>query len=138
MMKRLGQGGFATLEVILMVTVIGILSAIAVPRFEDITAKANTARIQSDLTTIDTAIALYKMNNTGDPSTLSDLKDYLTDADSIKPPQSGKVFIGKSTADPIPATEYKITAVSADKGGGFRGTLDGKTAGEFGYKESSN
>ena len=96
-MRRLGQGGFATLEVILMVTVLGILAAIAVPRFEDVTARANTARIQSDLTAIDTAIALYEMNETTELSSsdkLDKLEKYLTDAKNIVPPSSGKCFIG--------------------------------------------
>ncbi len=57
----MNQRGFATLEVILMVMVIGILASIAVPRFTSVTAAANTAKIQSDLSTIDTAIAIYHM-----------------------------------------------------------------------------
>ena len=57
----MGQKGFATLEVILMVVVIGILASIAVPRFTSVTTAANTAKIQADLTTIDTAIATYYM-----------------------------------------------------------------------------
>ena len=136
-MKRLGQGGFATLEVILMVTVIGILAAIAVPRFEDITAKANTARIQSDLTTIDTAIALYQMNETtalaaGD--SLSKLSKYLTDAESIKPPQSGKCYIGSNAAKEIPAKDYTIETSD----GSLRAVLGtGNTAGKFYYIASS-
>ena len=52
----MNQRGFATLEVILMVMVIGILASIAVPRFSNVTASANTAKIQADLATIDTAI----------------------------------------------------------------------------------
>ena len=118
-MKRLGQSGFATLEVILMVTVIGILAAIAVPRFEDIVAKANTARIQSDLTTIDTAIALYEMNETtalNDSADISVLKKYLTDADSIKPPQSGKVFMGESEAKALPGKDRRLIACCVGNG----------------------
>ena len=51
----MNQRGFATLEVILMVMVIGILASIAVPRFNAVTTAANTAKIQADLSTIDTA-----------------------------------------------------------------------------------
>ena len=43
----MNQRGFATLEVILMVVIIGILATVAVPRFTDVTTKANTAKIQS-------------------------------------------------------------------------------------------
>lgn len=140
-MRRLGQGGFATLEVILMVTVLGILAAIAVPRFEDVTARANTAKVQSDLTTIDTAIQLYEMNETAaltNGADISVLKKYLTDAENIVPPQSGKIFMGGTSAEALPSDKkYVISSADADKGGGFRGTFGGKTSGEFGYKSAA-
>ena len=66
----MNQRGFATLEVILMVMVIGILASIAVPRFTNVTTRANTAKIQADLSTIDTAIAVYQMEQ-GDDTTPS-------------------------------------------------------------------
>ena len=59
----MNQRGFATLEIIMVVVIIGILATIAVPNFSNVTEKANTAKIQSDLTTIDTAIQMYYMEN---------------------------------------------------------------------------
>jgi len=121
------QKGFATLEVILMVMVIGILASIAVPRFTDITTSANTAKIQADLSTIDTAIAIYSMENNDTPD-MEKLKPYLQDADKIKPP-TGKAFVnGDPTA--IIATTYEIKADTVNTGG-YRATLDDKTAGQF-------
>ena len=131
-MKRMGQGGFATLEVLLMVTVMGILAAIAVPRFTDVTTRANTAKIQSDLTALDTAIELYKMNNGSEPSKLEALNDYIKDADKLAPPDSGKCYIiGSSDAKaiPIPATAYSISD--------GRAKLGDHTAGDFVYKPAS-
>lgn len=94
----MNQRGFATLEVILMVMVIGILASIAVPRFTSVTTAANTAKIQADLSTIDTAIAVYYMEHGSYPQNFpNDLSEYLQDATSIKPP-SGKVFI-RGTSD---------------------------------------
>ena len=93
----MNQRGFATLEVILMVMVIGILASIAVPKFNDVTTKANTAKIQADLSSIDTAISLYYMEHGEYPTTgdnLSALDDYLRGASDIKPPSSGKAYIG--------------------------------------------
>ena len=90
------QKGFATLEVILMVMVIGILASIAVPRFANITAKANTAKIQADLSTIDTAIAVYEMEQSTDLGT--DVQA-LVDAGYLqaKPePPSGKCYFEES------------------------------------------
>ena len=123
----MNQKGFATLEVILMVTVIGILAAVAVPRFTDVTAKANTAKIQADLSTLDSAIAIYQMEKGTNPSQLSDLSDYVQDINNLKPP-TGSAFKGSSTAETITDTSYSL---NTDK---TRAVLDGKTSGEYGKK----
>lgn len=90
----MGQKGFATLEVILMVMVIGILASIAVPRFANIGAKANTAKIQADLSTIDTAIAVYEMEQS---TALQNDVQALVDAGYLqslpKPPTSGSCYM---------------------------------------------
>ena len=123
----MNQRGFATLEVILMVMVIGILASIAVPRFNNITTAANTAKVQSDLATIDTAIAIYIMENgsASVPTTVSGLKDYLQDAENLTPPK-GDVYID-GEAKPVPASNYIIQQVDND----YRATLGGNTAGAF-------
>ena len=123
----MNQRGFATLEVILMVMVIGILASIAVPRFTSVTTAANTAKIQSDLSTIDTAISIYYMEKGSYPTTLNQLSDYLKDYANVKPPAGNAYINGTSTK--INDTEYKITA--ATDGGESRATLDSKTSGEF-------
>ena len=100
----MNQRGFATLEVILMVVVIGILASVAVPRFTDVTTKANTAKIQSDLTTIDTAIQMFYMEG-GKSSELTALsvlvdKKYLQ---AEPTPPKGSAFTTESTtAQDIP------------------------------------
>ena len=93
----MNQRGFATLEIIMVVVIIGILATIAVPNFSNVTEKANTAKIQSDLTTIDTAIQMYYMENGKYPSKVSELTDagYLMDTPT---PPKGKAFVnGTST-----------------------------------------
>ena len=95
----MNQRGFATLEVILMVVILGILATVAVPRFTDVTTKANTAKIQSDLTTIDTAIQIHYMEKgtwISAGNIPNDLKTYLMD---IPTPPSGSAFVnGTSTS----------------------------------------
>lgn len=92
----MNQRGFATLEVILMIVVIGILATVAVPRFTDVTVKANTAKIQSDLTTIDTAIQIYYMEKGDYPANIDALVtgNYLMDVP--KPPTGSAYINGKS------------------------------------------
>ncbi len=133
MMKRLGQGGFATLEVILMVTVIGILASIAVPRFTDITARANTAKVQSDLTTIDTAISVYNMRTGNYPSQVSDLVTSKDLADLPTPPR-GKVYMTEGTSATIKTIGNSDNySLNSDKD---KAVLDNKTAGVYYYDSS--
>ena len=130
MQSFMNQKGFATLEVILMVMVIGILATVAVPRFTAIITKANTAKIQSDLATLDTAISMYYMENGTYPTELSQLSAYVRDVDDLKPP-TGSAYIKSNnsiTATKINATAYAITAgVSGES----RATLDSHTAADF-------
>lgn len=125
----MNQKGFATLEIILVVMVIGILASIAVPRFTDITTKANTAKIQSDLTTLDTAISIYYMENGKYPTSISgQLSSYVRDADDVKPP-TGAAYID-GTATQISGTAYAITA-NFNGTSESRATLDNHAAGDF-------
>ena len=107
----MNQRGFATLEVILMVMVIGILASIAVPRFTSVTTAANTAKVQADLTTIDTAIAVYYMEHGSYPTQLSQLGDYLRGASGELKPPTGSAYIS-GTETKITATTYEITTPS--------------------------
>ena len=127
----MNQRGFATLEVILMVMVIGILASIAVPRFTSVTTAANTAKVQSDLTTLETAAAIYAMEKGSTKETLdikTDLGDYLKDAENIEPPK-GDVYNTSGTNGIITITTQKYVVKKDD--GDYRATLDGKTAGTF-------
>ncbi len=125
---KMNQKGFATLEVILMIVVIGILATIAVPRFTDITVKANTAKIQADLATLDNSIAIYFMEKGTYPTQISDLSDYVKDVGDLKPP-TGKAYVN-GTATDFTGKTYAITQ-STTTGGEARATLDGKTSGNF-------
>ena len=115
----MNQRGFATLEVILMVVVIGILASVAVPRFTDVTTKANTAKIQSDLSTIDTAIEVYFMEHGDYPDDLSDLKDYLRgvegDNPDLKPPKGYAYVNGEETPRQFSEDTYKIKVETSPK-----------------------
>ena len=123
----MNQKGFATLEIILAVTIIGILAAVAVPRFTDVVTKANTAKIQADLSTLDSAIAIYEMEKGSSPSSIpTDLKDYVQDVDNLEPP-TGEAFIN-GTATDIPTGGYKI---GTDSNSNTRAMLGEYTSGNF-------
>ena len=127
----MNQRGFATLEIIMVVVIIGILATIAVPNFSNVTEKANTAKIQSDLTTIDTAIQMYYMEKGDYPADIPALVTgkYLMDEPT---PPTGKAFLKDSeTSTKINATSYKLNDTKD------RATLDGHTAKDFGLTKKT-
>jgi len=55
---RKNQKGFTLVELMVVVVIIGILTAIAVPVYNNVTAKAELGAIQANLRTIDGAIMM--------------------------------------------------------------------------------
>ena len=103
---KLNQKGFATLEIILMVMVVGILATMAVPQFEKITASANTAKVQSDLAAINSASAVYQMEKGTVPNSIGDLESYFENGTPQVP--TGSVYI-EGEVKKISATSYTLS-----------------------------
>lgn len=67
--------GFMLLELIIVVAIVGILSAVAMPDILGMTNDAKAARIQADLSAIGTASEMYYVKNGEYPTALSQLVD---------------------------------------------------------------
>lgn len=52
---------FTLIELLIVVAIIGILAAIAVPNFQNARIRATVARVESDFKTINTAMEMYKL-----------------------------------------------------------------------------
>ncbi len=121
--------GFTLIEMMIVVAIIAILTAIALPKFNESLAMANTARVQADLQSLDTAIAMYRVQNDTVPQTIADLSDYI-DVDNIKAP-TGDVYIDGVLTSNESGENYSL---NADK---TNATFLGKTRVEFANKNSS-
>ena len=130
------EAGFSLLSVLIAVMIIGIMAAIAVPKFNSAIATANTAKIQSDLTNIDSAIAMYKMDTGENPKegTLKSLSGYLTDVDNIKPPKGDCYLKDGTTITLTAADEYQLKV----EDGEYRATCKDKVASAFGKPSGSS
>ncbi len=61
------RSGFTLIELLIVVAIIGILAAIAVPNFLNAQIRASIARVKGDFRAIDTAMQMYRMDNNDYP-----------------------------------------------------------------------
>ena len=126
----LGEEGFTLLEMLLVICIIGVLAAVAVPKFSQSMTLANTSKIQADLSTLNTAVGLYRAEKGVDPKTLEQLKEYVVNLDALKPP-SGKYFLRDKTEAQQAGASYALKEVHRE----LQATLDAHPLQAFGRAE---
>ncbi len=65
------KSAFTLIELLIVVAIIGILAAIAVPNFLNAQLRAKIARVEGDLRAMKTAIEMYRLDQSGYPPSCS-------------------------------------------------------------------
>jgi len=73
MMKN--DKGFTLIELMVVVIILGILAAVAIPKFTGQSEEARANRVYADLKTIQNAVELYFFDNSVYPASVQDLLD---------------------------------------------------------------
>ena len=132
-MRDYEETGFSLLGVLIAVMIIGIVAAIAVPRFNSAIASANTAKVEADLSTLDSAIMVYEAEHGNSPTALSELSGYVNDVEKLAPPKGKCLLRGGGELTVEEGAAY-VLMVKGDKVNitATRAVLDGHTVGDFG------
>jgi general secretion pathway protein G len=69
----MAKRGFTIMELLIVISVVAILIAMAVPRFKGIQEEGNVARAKGDVRTLLIAVESYRMHGNGLPGSLSAL-----------------------------------------------------------------
>ncbi len=75
--KMQNQKGFTLVELMVVVVILGILVAIAVPVYNNVTDKAKQAAIDANVRTLQGAVNMYFAVEDNYPTVITDLNDYV-------------------------------------------------------------
>jgi type IV pilus assembly protein PilA len=102
---RKGQKGFTLVELMIVVAIIGILAAIAIPQFAAYRERGYIASMQSDVNAVRGAEEAYYAAKNAYTATLGDLSDY-----GYKNPSTGNSVAVTVAAGPPPTFTVTLTS----------------------------
>lgn len=105
-LNRNGTRGFTLVEIMIVVAIIGLLAAIAIPNFVNARNTAQAKACVSNMKQIDGAIDLFALENNkadGDAVSANDVKSYIKGNELPKCPAGNKDYVLGGTVNANPS-----------------------------------
>jgi len=118
------QKGFTLIELVIIIVILGVLAAVAIPKYQDLTSEAKEASTRGALGGLRSAITIYYANEAVKTGTAA-----WPVIDSLR--TSGVVMMQN-----IPANPYQANAADSIVTGATKGTIVG-TRGGWAYLAST-
>ncbi len=112
--KSHGSAGFTLVEIMIVVAIIGLLAAIAIPNFVKARNTAQAGACINNMKQIDGAIDLFALENNktdGDPVTADNVKAYIKGGEMPVCPAGNKAYTLAGTV----GAPISVTCANADK-----------------------